>query len=64
MSNPRVAWGPVEGFVRPSLVLAIVKVSHILTTCPCFDNLESDIFDAGGPQNYFIMSVTIAVSVY
>jgi len=28
----------------------IVKVSYILTTCPYFDNLEFDIFDAGGPQ--------------
>jgi len=33
----------------------------MLTTCPYFDNLEFDIFDAGGPQCYFITSVTIAV---
>ena len=24
--------------------------TYILTTCPCFDNLEFDIFDAGSPQ--------------
>ena len=27
-----------------------VQVSYILTTCPYFDNLEFDIFNAGGPQ--------------
>jgi len=53
--------GLVEGFVRPSLVFAIV--SCILTTCPCFSNLEFDIFDAGGPQCHFITSVTIAVRI-
>ena len=40
-------------------VFAEVKVSYILTTCPYFDNLEFDIFDAGGPQCRFITSVTI-----
>ena len=63
MSNPRPACGPAEGFVRPSLVFAVVKMSCILTTCPCFNNLEFDIFDAGGPQCHFITSVTIAVRI-
>ena len=58
MSNSRV-----EGFVRPSLVFTVVKVSYILTTCPCFDNFEFDIFDAGGPQCHFITSVTTAVRI-
>jgi len=61
MSNPRAACGPVEGFVRPGLVFAVVKISCILTTCPCFDNLEFDIFDTGGPQCHFITSVTVSV---
>jgi len=54
--------GPVEGFVPPSLGLRCSKniLQYILTTCPCFDNFEFNIFDAGGPQSYFIMSVTIA----
>jgi len=52
MSNP---W--------PGLVLAVVKVSYILTTCPYFDNLEFDIFNAGGPQCYFIMSVSVTTAV-
>jgi len=26
--------GPVEGFVRPSFVFAVVKVSYIPATCP------------------------------
>jgi len=43
MSNPRAACGPVEGFVRPSLDVAVVKVSHILTTCPYFNNFKFDI---------------------
>jgi len=32
-----------------------------MTTYPCFDNLEFDIFDAGGPQYHFVTTVTIAV---
>jgi len=36
--------GPVEGFVGPSWVFAVVKVPRTLTTCPCFDNFEFDIF--------------------
>jgi len=43
MSNPRAACGPVEGFVRPTLVFAVVKVSCILIVCPYFDNFEFDI---------------------
>jgi len=35
--------GPVKGFVRPSYVFALVKVSYILTTCRYFDNFEFDI---------------------
>jgi len=33
----------------------------MVTTCPCFDRLEFEIFDAGGPQKHFITSVTNAV---
>jgi len=55
--------GPVDGFVRPSLVFVVVKVPCILTTCPCFNNLECDIFDAGGPQCHFITFFTIAVRI-
>jgi len=51
---------PVEGFVRPSLGFCCSK-SILLTTCSYFDNLEFDIFVAGGPQYHFITSVTIAV---
>ena len=50
MSNPRAAYGPVEVLCGPVQVFAVVKVSCILTTCPCFDNFKFDIFDAGGPQ--------------
>jgi len=32
----------------------------MLTTYPYFDNLEFDIFDAGGLHCHFITSVTIA----
>jgi len=31
-----------------------------MTTGPYFDNLEFDIFVAGGPQCHFIMSANIA----
>jgi len=47
MSSPRAACGPVEGFVRPSLGFRCSKISYILTTCPYFDNVDFDIFDAG-----------------
>jgi len=40
-----------------------MKISYILTTCPYFDNLELDIFNAGGPQCHLITSVTIAVRI-
>jgi len=52
---------PVEGFVWPSLSLAVVKLSYILKIGPYFDNLKLDIFDTGCLQCYFITSVTIAV---
>jgi len=39
----KVVCGPVD-------VFAVVKVSYILTTCPYSDNLEFNIFNAGGPQ--------------
>jgi len=38
-----------------------LRPALILTICHCFDNLEFKIFDAGGPQSHFIMSVTITV---
>jgi len=34
-----------------------------MTTCPYFDNVEFDIFDAGGAQCHFITSVAIAVRI-
>jgi len=34
-----------------------------MTSYPCFDNLEFDIFDAGGHQFHFVMSVIIAVKI-
>jgi len=54
---------PIKGFVQASLGLHCNEsiLQFILTTCPCFDNFEFDIFDVGGPQSHFIMSVTIAV---
>jgi len=66
LSNPRPAGpcGPVEGFVRPSVGFRCCKSKlYMLTTCPCFDNFQFDIFDAGGPQGHFITSVTIAIGV-
>jgi len=41
----------------------MVKVSCILTTCPYFDNLEFDIFNADGPRYHFIASFTIAFRI-
>jgi len=35
-------------------------MTYVLTTCPYFDNLEFDIFDADGLRCHCIMSVTIA----
>jgi len=49
--------------MRPNGVFTAVEVSYMLTTCPCFGNLEFDIFDAGGPQCDFIRSVIIAVRI-
>jgi len=63
MTNPRAACGPVEGFERPVQVFAVVKVFFVLTTCPCFDKFELDIFRAGGRQCHFITSVTIEVMI-
>jgi len=60
----RVACGPVEGFMRPSLGFRCSIGILQLTTFPCFDNLEFDVFDAGGPQCHFITSVTIAVRIW
>ena len=60
MSNPRplAECGPVERFVRPSSGFRCgISSLYILTTCPYFDNLKFDIFDAGGPQYHFITSV-------
>jgi len=51
-----MVWSKV--LCSPISVFAVVKVSYILTTCSYFDNLEVDIFDAGGLQCHFIMSVT------
>jgi len=50
--------------MRPSLGVRCIKASYILTTCPYFDNLEFDIFNAGGPQWHFITSVTVAVHAF
>jgi len=63
MSNPR----PVgrmrrsRSFFAAQLRFSVVIVSYTLTTCPYFDNLEFDIFNAGGFQCQFITSVIIAV---
>jgi len=56
MSNPRAACGLLQAFI-------VVEVSYTLTNCPYFDNLEFDIFDAGGPQCHFITSVTTATRI-
>jgi len=65
MSKPQPACCPVEVFLRRSLGSAVVNLSYILTTCPCFDNLDFDIIDAGGPQPqcHFITSVTMVVRI-
>jgi len=59
---PRVA---SRSLVRPSLGFRCSEsiLLYILITCPYFDNLEFDIFDAGGPQCHFIKSATIAVRI-
>jgi len=57
--------GPVKGFVQPSLGLRCSKsiLQCILTTCPCFDNFEAIIFNAGVFLCHFIMSVITAVKI-
>jgi len=62
--GPWAACNPVEGVCGQVQVFAVVKVFYILTTCPYFDNLEFDIFDAGGYQCHFITSVTIAIRIH
>ena len=64
MSNVRAACGPVEGFVRPGLGFRCSEsILRILTTCSYLDNLEFDIFVAGGLQCHFITSVPIAFRI-
>jgi len=55
--------GPVEGFVRPSLGFRCSKSIPDIDNLSFFDNLEFDMFDAGGPQYHFIVSFTIAVRI-
>ena len=47
----------------PTLVQPHYVQPYILTTFPYFNNLDFDIFDAGGPQCHFITSVTIVVRI-
>jgi len=67
--QPRLTKGRVLGLDQlcptrgPVQVSAVVEVSYILTTCPYFDYLDFDIFDAGGPQCPFITSVTTAIRI-
>jgi len=61
--GPWAACDTVERVCVQVQVFAAVKVSYILTTCPYFDNLEFDIFDASGYQRHFITSVTIAIRI-
>jgi len=56
-------WAQSKALCGPVLGFAIVKLVYVLTTCPYFDNLEFDIFDAGCPKCHSIMSVTIAVRI-
>ena len=49
--------------MQPSLVFTIVKVSYLLTSCSCSDNLDFDIFEASGLQCHFIASVTVAYRI-
>jgi len=43
--------------VRPSLDFCCSTSSLDTKTCPYFDNLKFDTFDADGPQCHFITSV-------
>jgi len=61
MSNPRAACSPVEVFLRPSLGFHCNKSVLDIDNLSFSDNLELDIFYAGGPQYHFIASSTIAV---
>jgi len=63
MSNPQPACGPVKVFFGPAYVFTVVKASYILTTCPYFDNLEFDIFDAGCLQCHFITLFIMVVRI-
>jgi len=63
MSNPQAACTPVEGFVWPSLGFHCSKSILDIDNLSFFDNLEFDIFDAGGPQCHFITSFTIAIRI-
>jgi len=53
---PKVSCGPNN-------VFAGAKTSYNLRTCPYFDNLECDIFYAGGLECCLITSVTTAVRI-
>ena len=62
MWSPLQVFGPSYWFGPPAAKSwQRACLQYILTTCPCFDNFEFDIFDGSGPQSHFIMSVTIAV---
>jgi len=63
MSIPQTACCPVEGLVWPSLGFHYSKSILHIDNLSLFDNLELDIFDAGGPQCHFITSVPIAVRI-
>jgi len=63
MSIPQTACGPVEGLVWPSLGFHCSKSILHIDNLSLFDNLELDIFDAGGPQCHFVMSVIIAIRI-
>jgi len=54
---------PSQSFLQPSLGFRCSRSIQILTSCPYLDNLEFDIFDAGGLQCHFVTSVTIAVRI-
>jgi len=44
-------------------MFVVVKVSYTLPTCPYFNNLEFDNFNARGPQRHFVTSVAIADTI-
>jgi len=44
-------------------MFVVVKASYILLTCPYFNNLEFDNFNARGPQWHFLMTVAIADTI-